>query len=219
MGATCGARATDDRYQAPHFYCAKKQTSWTRIWLAVTDLFPGIVDCWSDNIRLVYSSANGGSYSEPEGVQTRVPGFGNTSTIENLDPSIPGGAGAYFSHMVDMLVSKGGLQRGVSVRGAPYDFRRAPTPEYVASLKTLIEDTSVGNGNQRVVLVSVSLSSEGRGGVLVVVCVCVGGGGGKGKVERERQRVEARKGEASSSPHTSPNSTRWDASTLSASSP
>ena len=84
---------------------------------------------------------------------------GNTSTIENLDPSIPGGAGAYFSHMVDMLVAKGGLERGVSVRGAPYDFRRTPTPEYVASLKALIEETSASNGNQRIVLVSVSRNS------------------------------------------------------------
>ena len=64
--------------------------------------------------------------------------------------------------MVDMLVSKGGLQRGISVRGAPYDFRRTPTAEYVSSLKKLIEETFAGNGNQRVVVVSVSYYSVHR---------------------------------------------------------
>lgn len=53
------------------------------------------------------------------GVETRVPGFGTTETIEYLDTQ---NLIAYFKSIVDTLVSLG-YERGVSVRGAPYDFR------------------------------------------------------------------------------------------------
>ena len=58
------------------------------------------------------------------GVQTRVPGFGQTDTVEYLDgTSYP--VVKYFAPMVDYLVALG-YERGVSVRAAPYDFRYAP---------------------------------------------------------------------------------------------
>ena len=56
------------------------------------------------------------------GVETRVPGFGETSTIEYLDTT---GLIKYFAPMVETLVSWG-YQRGETVRAAPYDFRYGP---------------------------------------------------------------------------------------------
>lgn len=56
------------------------------------------------------------------GVEARVPGFGTTETIEYLDTQ---NLIAYFKSIVDTLVSLG-YERGVSVRGAPYDFRYGP---------------------------------------------------------------------------------------------
>ena len=56
------------------------------------------------------------------GVETRVPGFGNTDTVDHLDTD---NIVAYFSPMTDTLVSWG-YKRGVTVRAAPYDFRYGP---------------------------------------------------------------------------------------------
>lgn len=61
----------------------------------------------------------------PPGVETRVPGFGNSSVVEWLDPS-QASPGAYFKDVGNMLVQHG-LNRNSSLRGAPYDFRRAPS--------------------------------------------------------------------------------------------
>ncbi len=60
-------------------------------------------------------------YQNNYGVQTSIPGFGNTQTIEHLDDYhfVP-----YFHYMVKYL--KGlGYETGRSLRGAPYDWRYA----------------------------------------------------------------------------------------------
>lgn len=71
--------------------------------------------------RLEYDESTKTMKNSP-GVETRVPGFGNTDTIEHLDTDklVP-----YFAPMVDALVSWG-YERGVTVRAAPYDFRYGP---------------------------------------------------------------------------------------------
>lgn len=76
---------------------------------------------FTEPYRLVYDESTKTMKNSP-GVETRVPGFGNTDTIEHLDTDklIP-----YFAPMVDALVSWG-YERGVTVRGAPYDFRYGP---------------------------------------------------------------------------------------------
>lgn len=71
--------------------------------------------------RLVYDKATNTVHNAP-GVETRVPGFGQTNTIEYLDTN---NLIKYFKPMVDALVSWG-YQRGTTVRAAPYDFRYAP---------------------------------------------------------------------------------------------
>jgi len=71
--------------------------------------------------RLVYDKTTKIMKNAP-GVETRVPGFGNTDTIEHLDTD---NLVKYFAPMVDALVSWG-YERGVTVRAAPYDFRYGP---------------------------------------------------------------------------------------------
>jgi lysophospholipase-3 len=58
-----------------------------------------------------------------DGVETRIPGFGGTFSVEFLNPYKSSYAG-YFSKIVDGLVTLG-YQRGVNIHGAPYDFRKA----------------------------------------------------------------------------------------------
>ena len=74
--------------------------------------------------RLVYNETTGRMQNTP-GVHTRIPAFGNTSSIEYLDPSLYN-PGRYFAPFVDTLVKQLGYKRGITIRGAPYDFRYEP---------------------------------------------------------------------------------------------
>ena len=66
-----------------------------------------------------------GEYSNTQGVETRVPGFGNTSCVENLDPTAPFlSKTSYFDLLVEHFVQLG-YERGESIRAAPYDWRLA----------------------------------------------------------------------------------------------
>ena len=79
-----------------------------------------------DNMRLVYDNTTRTTRNSP-GVMTRVPGFGSTKTVEWLDPSELPPTG-YFNEVVDAMVKDSlGYVRDSTVRGAPYDFRKAPS--------------------------------------------------------------------------------------------
>ena len=61
-----------------------------------------------------------------DGVDVRVPGFGNTTTVEYLgDDYVVGRSALYFHDLVESLVDQLGYQRGINIHGAPYDFRKA----------------------------------------------------------------------------------------------
>ena len=74
---------------------------------------------------MVYNETSGRMENTP-GVESRSPGFGNTSSIEWLDPYVHG-PGIYFFPFVDSLVKLLGYERGVTLRAAPYDFRLDPS--------------------------------------------------------------------------------------------
>lgn len=65
-------------------------------------------------------------YTNTPGVDVKAPGFGDTDTVEYLDPTLHIGTTNYFHNMVDYLVSNLGYVRGKSIRAAPYDWRFAP---------------------------------------------------------------------------------------------
>ena len=71
--------------------------------------------------RLVYDP-HARAYSNNQGVETRVSGFGNTSSIEYLDEwnlIVP-----YFHEMIRHFTEIG-YRVGEDLRGAPYDWRYA----------------------------------------------------------------------------------------------
>jgi len=70
--------------------------------------------------RLLYNSTDG-TYSNNTGVEVRVPGFGDTNTVEFLDtpPASP-----VFNAFVNYFVARG-YERGNTIRAAPYDWRLA----------------------------------------------------------------------------------------------
>uniref|UniRef100_A0A672G764 Lecithin-cholesterol acyltransferase n=1 Tax=Salarias fasciatus TaxID=181472 RepID=A0A672G764_SALFA len=120
-----------------HWMCYKKTENWFPLWIDLNMLMPIGVDCWIDNIRLVYNRTTRRSSNSP-GVEVRVPGFGQTYPIEFLDINKLAG---YFYTMVQHLVNAGYV-RNETVRGAPYDWRLAPNEnaKYLQMLQDLVED-------------------------------------------------------------------------------
>ncbi|KRZ82724.1 Group XV phospholipase A2 [Trichinella sp. T8] len=147
-----------NKTETVHYFCQKKTSDYFTLWLNLELLVPFVLDCWVDNMRLEYDEITGETSNSP-GVDIRVPGWGNTTTVEFIDPSGVG-YGDYFSKLINKLVTWG-YTRGVDVRAAPYDFRKAPNHniEYFENLKSLIEETYYSNGNSKVVTIGHSLGN------------------------------------------------------------
>ena len=78
------------------------------------------------NNRLKYEPTTG-EYVNNRGVETRIPDFGGTSSIEYMDPDTKFSETTdYFYDMVQWFVDKG-YTRGKDIVGAPYDWRYSPS--------------------------------------------------------------------------------------------
>ena len=108
--------------------------AWYRLWLDVWQLRGSKVRAWADTIKLVYDR-NSRVSRNVAGVETRVPGWGETDSVEylgqsevggpqclifpTLDPSwsawLIGDVGNYMHDLVNYLVSLG-YRRGHTVR-------------------------------------------------------------------------------------------------------
>lgn len=132
-----------------HIFCDKTTKDWFNLWLNLELLAPLIIDCWTDNAKLHYDNKTRTTSNAP-GVEIRIPGWGDPEVVEWIDPShavsfsnhqqfkaqfsnfviISSLAiqkqGAYFKEIGNALV-RSGYVRNVSIRGAPYDFRKGPS--------------------------------------------------------------------------------------------
>lgn len=142
----------------PHWFCPK-DSDWYTLWLSIDQLLPWEVGCFSDNVMLHYDNKTG-TFHNTDGVETRIPGFGNTTHIEYLDPHTK--YFVYFHTMVQHFVDKGYV-RGRTIVGAPYDWRYTPDllqkQGYFSELKTLIEKTYAAGGDKRVVVIVHSMGA------------------------------------------------------------
>ncbi|GAU96520.1 hypothetical protein RvY_07951 [Ramazzottius varieornatus] len=141
-----------------HYFCAQKTKGWFDLWLNVELLVPYVLDCFVDNMRLVYNNETGRSEDAP-GVEVRVRGFGNSTSVEYLDTSRIS-LSKYFADIAAYLVAKG-YQRDVSIRGAPYDFRKAPNElgDYFSNLRKLVEETYEMNNKTAVTFIAHSMGN------------------------------------------------------------
>lgn len=123
------------------------------------------------HFRLFFNTTTLYSENSP-GVETRVPGFGGTETVEWLDPS-RASQGNYFAPIADALTAWG-FRRGKNLLGAPFDWRRAPCKflcikfknqnldelnEFFLMLKTMIEMVYRYNSNTPVVILGHSMGN------------------------------------------------------------
>jgi lysophospholipase-3 len=159
--------------QVVHYICSKKTVDFFDLWLNLELFAPLVIDCWVDNMKLVYNASDGTTSNKP-GVETRIPSFGSTESLEWLDPS-KSSTGIYFSTLVEAMVTWG-YRRGKDIVGAPFDWRRAPSrsivlsycsnvigsdemTDYYRALQLLIESTYRLNGNTKVVILAHSMGN------------------------------------------------------------
>ena len=109
-------------------------------------------------MKLLYDNVTHTSINN-KGVEIRIPGFGNTTTVEWLDPSRRS-FGIYFATIISHLLPLGYV-RGVNLHGAPYDFRKAANEhgDYFIMVKKLIEDTYAANDETPVIILTHSMGS------------------------------------------------------------
>ncbi|XP_068115752.1 phosphatidylcholine-sterol acyltransferase-like isoform X2 [Hyperolius riggenbachi] len=126
-----------DKEETVNWMCYRKSEDYFPLWLNLNMFLPLGIDCWIDNIRVMYNKTTRTATNAP-GVDIRVPGFGRTFAVEYLDQSKLAG---YFHTLVQNLVNNGYV-RDETVRAAPYDWRLAPNgqQEYFEKLKNLIEE-------------------------------------------------------------------------------
>lgn len=80
------AKLTSD-YEAPRAWCTNFKDDYFRLWLDVKTLLPPFISCFVDQLSLDYN-VEADTYSNIKGVETRVPHFGSTLSMEYLDPSL-----------------------------------------------------------------------------------------------------------------------------------
>ena len=130
-----------NKTSAPHYICKLQTADYYELWLNLEEIAPYVIDCLVDNLRLVYDNRTNTTRNS-DGVDILVKDFGNTSTVEYLDSS-QYAMTTYFGAIANALVKKYDYQRGVNIRGAPYDWRKAPNElgDYFKNLTKLVEDT------------------------------------------------------------------------------
>lgn len=148
-----------DKKEVTHFFC-RKHRDWFRIWLDPAYMMPGVIDCFFDNMKMVWNDKTGRTGNSP-GVQTRVLDYGGTQEIEFLTNQYGltrFKATVYFNSIVESLIGIG-YERKKSIRGAPYDFRKAAyeNEEYFDKTVRLIEQMYEENGNKSVILIGHSM--------------------------------------------------------------
>ncbi|KAL6266778.1 hypothetical protein P5V15_003612 [Pogonomyrmex californicus] len=140
-----------------HYICEKVSNDYFSLWLNMELLVPVVIDCFIDNLKLNYDNVTR-TTSNQLGVQIRIPGWGDPFVVEYIDPS-RASPGSYFKDIGNMLVNDLGYIRNLSLRGAPYDFRKGPSEseEFFTKLKTLVEETYIMNNNTPVTLLAHSM--------------------------------------------------------------
>ena len=146
-------------HRVPPYRDCATDSDWYTIWASLTQALARY-DCMNRVLELATDPATG-RVSNASGVRVRPRDFGGTGGVEYANAGAPGEPPIpYMDKLVGRLTRAGHIP-GVSLRGAPYDFRSAGLPDALdaqyARLRALVEQTVRANGGRRVHLLSHSL--------------------------------------------------------------
>eukprot|EP01104_Vermistella_antarctica_P017260 TRINITY_DN608_c2_g1_i2.p1 TRINITY_DN608_c2_g1~~TRINITY_DN608_c2_g1_i2.p1 ORF type:complete len:456 (-),score=109.23 TRINITY_DN608_c2_g1_i2:85-1452(-) len=146
-----------NRTSRSHFWC-EKTSDWYQAWLDTTAFFPVENQCFTSNFVLAYDNVTRTSH-QPAGVEAMVPfSNGGLDAIEYMDnkQKMP-----MWHYMMTNLTTHYGYEYGVSLRGAPYDWRYGPDHYVNAGIydnvTQIVEEMYAANNNTPVVLMSLSM--------------------------------------------------------------
>lgn len=67
--------------------CDRRTDDFSTIWVDITEMTPAKIDCFLDNMKLVYNSTTRKTSNAP-GVETRSPGWGQTWAVEYMSRTL-----------------------------------------------------------------------------------------------------------------------------------
>ena len=136
----------------------RRKADWFTLWLNPKQMIPSNLDCWIDNMRVVFDNATA-SFKNCPGVEIQAPMFGSTIPFEYLVNS-SFNVGQYFAPIVNFLSESLGYIRGVDLFGAPYDWRLGPLQQKKLfwNIRSLIEKIFYVN-RRKVVVFAHSMGS------------------------------------------------------------
>ena len=137
-------------------HCSFLNNNPSLLWLDPVKIL-GSLECFLDTFSLHYDKETHTTHNSP-GVEISVPYFGETLGVETLNDVAILPDLIQAQPLVTYFVGAGKYLRGVNIRSAPYDFRKAPNEleDYFEHLRDLIEDT-YNKQNMRVVIVTHSM--------------------------------------------------------------
>ena len=143
----------------PHYICDLTTKDYYELWLNLELITPYVIECLVDNLRLVYNNKTKMTENSP-GVDILIKNFGLTDSVEYIDSSKLS-ITTYLGAIADALVKNAGYVRGLNLKGAPYDWRKAPNElhEFFMNLTKLVEETYYQNKGLKVILVAHSMGN------------------------------------------------------------
>lgn len=136
------------------------------------DTFRKYEELWMEPLRVVFNTAcakrelpllydpTTNSFHNNTNVKIHVPGFGETYSVEYLNPTMVTNTISYMHDLVEYFVDRG-YKRGKTIRAAPYDWRLAADElekrGYYHQMRSLIEDMYESSDGTKVTLVGHSM--------------------------------------------------------------
>lgn len=148
-----------DKETSSSFVCSKSTNGrFYTLWLTLANHDPVHVNCWIQNAGMSYDKSARQTNSEP-GVTVQPKAFGSTSGVEFVSPLPEQHPETMYFYNLVRTLELIGYKKDVSVRGAPYDWRKAyhENTEFQTRFKDLVEDSYADNSEKPVVVICHSM--------------------------------------------------------------
>ena len=148
-----------DKESTSRFVCPRTTNgNFHTLWLTLANHDPVRVNCWIENARMSYDGSTRRTNSEP-GVTVQPVAFGSTSGVEFVSPLPEQHPETMYFYNLVRALEMIGYQKDVSVRGAPYDWRRAyhENTEFQTGFADLVESSYHENSEKPVVVICHSM--------------------------------------------------------------